>query len=331
MLCTSLGASATLGPADATMDHSNTRPDGGVPTTTDLDGQVVVLAGGTDGIGRASAMMLAERRATTVLVGSTPERGRTAASEIAAETGNEAVEYLQADLSRMAEVETLADTIRTGYDRLDSLVLTAGVVPHEQALTDEGLERSFAINYLSRFLLTTLLEQRLREGGATRVVDVAAAGQNPVERLDLEDLDGDRLFRDPEDGEHMVRGQLALDQAQVANDLFGLELADRLAGDDVSVTVFNPGAVDTDIRLKASEGWRRADETIREEHGVLPPETVAATVASLATVTDTATTNGRFYGPQGDEVETQTGVDAPDLRRRLWETSDRLAAQARTD
>jgi NAD(P)-dependent dehydrogenase (short-subunit alcohol dehydrogenase family) len=312
------------------MKRDHGRTDGGVPTTTDLDGQVVVAAGGTDGIGKATATRLAAHGATTVLVGSTPDRGRTAASEIATETGNEDVEYLQADLSRMAEVRRLADEIRSGYDRLDVLVHTAGIVPAEQELTAEGIERSFAINYLSRFLLTTVLEDRLRDDGPTRVVNVAAAGQNPVETLDLDDLDGDRLFRDPEAGDHMVKGQGALDQAQVANDLFSLELAERLADADVSVTVVNPGAVDTDIRLKAGGGWQRADEMIREEYGVVPPEQVADAITPLATVTETAVTNGRFYGPQGDEIEKQDGVEDPDLRRQLWETSERLAAGAQT-
>jgi NAD(P)-dependent dehydrogenase (short-subunit alcohol dehydrogenase family) len=305
------------------------RTDGGIPTTTDLGGQVAVASGGTDGIGKATAMRLADYGATTVLVGSSRERGRDAVAEITTETGHDDVDYLQADLSRMAEVRRLADEIRSEYDRLDVLVHTAGIVPSEQEMTGEGIERSFAINYLSRFLLTTLLDGRLTDGGPTRVVNVAAAGQNPVEKLDLDDLDGDRLFRDPDDGDHMVRGQEALDQAQVANDLFGVELAERLDGADVGVTVVNPGAVDTDIRLKAGEAWQRADETIREEYGVLPPETVAATVATLATVTDTDVTNGRFYGPQGDEIERQDGVDDPDLRRRLWEASERLVALAR--
>jgi NAD(P)-dependent dehydrogenase (short-subunit alcohol dehydrogenase family) len=311
------------------MTHTTVRTDGGIPTTTDLGGQVAVASGGTDGIGKATAMRLADYGATTVLVGSSRERGRDAVAEITTETGHDDVDYLQADLSRMAEVRRLADEIRSEYDRLDVLVHTAGIVPSEQEMTGEGIERSFAINYLSRFLLTTLLDGRLTDGGPTRVVNVAAAGQNPVEKLDLDDLDGDRLFRDPDDGDHMVRGQEALDQAQVANDLFGVELAERLDGADVGVTVVNPGAVDTDIRLKAGEAWQRADETIREEYGVLPPETVAATVATLATVTDTDVTNGRFYGPQGDEIERQDGVDDPDLRRRLWEASERLVALAR--
>jgi hypothetical protein len=67
---------------------------------------------------------------------------------------------------------------------------------------------------------------------------------------------------------------------------------------------------------------------IREEYDVPSPEQVAEAIAPLATVTDTTVTNGRFYGPQGDETERQDGVDDPELRRRLWEASERLATGA---
>jgi NAD(P)-dependent dehydrogenase (short-subunit alcohol dehydrogenase family) len=231
----------------------------------------------------------------------------------------------------MAEVRRLAETVGRKYDRLDTLVHTAGVVPYERELTDEGIERSFAINYLSRFLLTNLLLDRLRESAPARVVNVAAAGANPVEALDLGDLSGERLFTDPEGTDRMVRGQGALDQAQVANDLFGVELAERLQGSGVGVAVVNPGAVDTDIRLKADEGWRRVDETIRSEMGVVPPEEVAETVADLATAADPSRINGRFFRTGHEAVEVPEGARNPDLRRRLWERSEELVGPARND
>jgi NAD(P)-dependent dehydrogenase (short-subunit alcohol dehydrogenase family) len=300
-----------------------------VPTTTDLDGEVALVSGGTAGIGKATATRLAERGATVVLVGSTRERGETAVAAVTAATGNDDVTYLQADLARMAAVRELAATVRGEYDRLDTLVHTAGIVPSEREMTDEGVERSFAINYLSRFLLTTLLQDRLVESAPARIVIAAAAGQNSVDELDLDDLSGERLFRDPEESGYMVRGLGMLNQAQVANDLFAVELAERLAGSGVSVSVVDPGAVDTDIRVKAdSEGWHELDEMLRSEMGVVAPETVAETTMPLATVTEPASGNGRFFQTGRTAVEIPEGVRDPDLRQRLWERSHELASRA---
>jgi hypothetical protein len=139
------------------------------------------------------------------------------------------------------------------------------------------------------------------------------------------ELEGERLFTDPEEGEHMVKGQNALDQAQVANDLFSLELADRLEGAGVSVTVVNPGAVDTDIRLRADNGWRQVDEMIRSEMGVVSPETVAEMVVALATAAEPAEISGRFFRTGREEIEVQAGARDAGLRRELWERSATLS------
>ncbi|MFB6228498.1 MAG: SDR family NAD(P)-dependent oxidoreductase [Halobacteriales archaeon] len=308
--------------------------DGGVETTTDpwtatatdLDGQIALVAGGTDGIGKATATRLAELGATTGVVGSTPERGQKAVQEIVEESDNDAVEYVQADFSLMSEVEQMAKQFREAHDRLDVLVHTAGIVPYEQEMTEEGIERSFAINYLSRFLLTNLLVDLLEGSAPARVVNVAAAGQNPVDELDLDDLRGDRLFNDPGETDYFARGQGALNQAQVANEVFSLELAERVEG--VGVTVVNPGAVDTDIRLKADETWRETDEMIRSEMGVVSPGTVAETVVPLATTTDPSGISGRFFETGREEIDVPDGVDDPELRQRLWELSAQLSGLA---
>lgn len=321
------------------MTHDTIRTDGGTETTTDvqfetatdLDGQVALVAGGTAGIGKATATRLADMGATTVVVGSTPERGEAAVDDITTTTGNDVVEYRQADFSRMAEVEELAAWFRDSYDRLDVLVLTVGIVPHEQEMTDEGIERSFAINYLSRFLLTNRLVDLLEANAPGRVVNVAAAGQNPPSLIDLDDLEGDRLFQDPEETDYMVQGEGALRQAQTANDVFSYELAERLEGDGVSVTVVNPGAVDTDIRQRASEGWQQVDEMLRSEMGVVPPETVAETTIPLATVTDPAAVTGRFFETGREEVDIPEDVRETELRQALWERSAELSGLADTD
>ncbi len=321
------------------MHRERIRTDGGVETTTDpwtetrtdLDGQVALVAGGTDGIGKATATRLAELGATTVVVGSTPERGHEAVEAIVEESNNDAVEYVQADFSLMSEIRQLAEEFRGNYDRLDALVHTAGILPYEREMTEEGIERSFAINYLSRFLLTNLLVDMLEDGGPTGVVNVAAAGANSVELLDLDDLSSERFFTDPEEGDHMTRGQNALDQAQVANDIFGLELADRVEGTGVSSTVIHPGAVDTDIRMKADDGWRQVDEMLRSEMDVVPPELVAETVVPLATVTNPSEINGKFFQTGRQVVEFQDGVRDPELRQDLWEKSAELSGLADED
>ena len=281
--------------------------------TNDLDGEVALVTGGTDGIGEATATGLARRGATVVIVGSTAQKGRDAATRIATETGNANVEFLRADLSLMSEGRRLADRFRTDYDRLDMLVHSAGVIHGTRIETDEGLEASFAINYLSRFLLTTLLIDRLKASAPSTVVNIAYAGGNSVDKLRFNDLQGTDTFS----------GKRALDQAQVANDLFSLELADRLEGTGVSANVVNPGLVDTDIRQQGAPWY------IRMVDYVLwflkrTPEEAAETPIYLAADPEGRGVTGRFFGPNCEEKSVPQDLQDSGIRERLWQVSEEL-------
>jgi NAD(P)-dependent dehydrogenase (short-subunit alcohol dehydrogenase family) len=278
----------------------------------DLSGQVALVTGGTAGIGKATATKLAASGATVVVVGSTRERGQQAVEAIAAAAGTDDVEFLQADLSLLSEVRGVAERVRETWGRLDVLVLSAGIIPDEPRETEEGLEAGFVINYLHRFLLSNLLFDLLAESGG-RVVNVAYAGGNSPEKLDFDDVRGD----------HELGGKAALDQAQVANDLFTLELADRTADRSVTANVVNPGLVETGIRKRSGPRWMRILDFLPfVGHS---PETVARTPFYLAAHPEGMAVTGRFYGVDREEIEVPEELRDEDLRRRLWAVSEELA------
>src|SRR3954452_9630633 len=125
---------------------------------------LVLLTGATRGIGRAAAVQLARGGAALALVGRDPERlAETAAAARAA--GAEVTEHV-ADLERMAEVRRLAAEVLERYERLYVLANNAGAMFTERHVTEDGIERTFALNHLAPFLLTNLLRERLREGRA---------------------------------------------------------------------------------------------------------------------------------------------------------------------
>jgi NAD(P)-dependent dehydrogenase (short-subunit alcohol dehydrogenase family) len=277
-------------------------------------GPTILVTGGTDGIGKATATRLARRGATVAIVGSTAAKGERAAQEIADETTSGDVTFLQADLSRMRGVRRLAGDVKERYDRLDALVHSAGVIFSERVVTPEGLEASFAINYLSRFLLTRLLMGPLRASAPARIVNVAYAAGNPADALDFDNLQSETSFS----------GMQALNQAQVANDLFGLELAERLQGTDVGVAVVNPGLVDTDIRKKRAPWFMPLIDYVLWFQRRTADE-VAKTPARLAVDVAPEAMNGGFFGPEGEEISVPDDLQDPALRERLWHASDELS------
>ena len=140
-----------------------------------------LITGGTDGIGKEIARGLAAQGCEVLVVGSDPEKGERAVRDLRRSTHNPGVAFLRADLALMRETRDLADRVRARWPVLDYLVLNAGVVLGKHELTREGVERTFAINYLSRFVLARQLLFLLARGGdpdrVARILIVSGAAR----------------------------------------------------------------------------------------------------------------------------------------------------------
>ena len=118
-----------------------------------MHGKVCVVTGANSGIGRATALGLAGRGATVVLVCRSHARGAPVPEEIRC-GGSGAADLLIADLASQGQIRAVAAAYLKRFDRLDVLVNNAGVSGWRTRLvTEDGLERTFAVNHLAPFLL----------------------------------------------------------------------------------------------------------------------------------------------------------------------------------
>jgi uncharacterized membrane protein YdjX (TVP38/TMEM64 family) len=92
----------------------------------DLEGRVILVTGATDGIGKAAAMNFAKRGATLTVVGRNPAKTAQVLAELKAVSGNENLDLLVCDLSRMTDVRRAAEQFKSKHERLDVLVNNAG-------------------------------------------------------------------------------------------------------------------------------------------------------------------------------------------------------------
>jgi NAD(P)-dependent dehydrogenase (short-subunit alcohol dehydrogenase family) len=141
-----------------------------------LDGSLVVLTGGTRGIGLSTAAGLAGLGAEIVLTGRDAGRGGHAVSAVAAAVPGAAVRFVPTDLSTLAGTRTAADRLRGEVERIDVLVHNAGVLHAAPLRTDEGLDVTVVVNHLAPFLLTHLLRPALGRPGSrpARVLTVTS-------------------------------------------------------------------------------------------------------------------------------------------------------------
>jgi len=285
------------------------------------------VTGGTDGIGKAIARVLAMEGVIVIVVGSDAEKGAAAVSDLRRESGNDHIEFLRADLSLMRNVDALAVKVSERWPRLHYLVLCAGVVRGRRTLTAEGIETNFAINYLSRFALTERLLANLaadgRAGKAARILVVSGAAQDGTIHYDDVNLTG--RFG-------VVR---AVSQFCEANDVFALELARRLGAAApspfVTVTVLKVGVVRTNIRSQFPLWMKLLVPLVADPFLSQTPQQIAASARLLLLDAKFEGVSGAMFRHIKQFKVLQAGrrTSDPAEGRRLWALSAQLVARAR--
>jgi NAD(P)-dependent dehydrogenase (short-subunit alcohol dehydrogenase family) len=267
--------------------------------------ETVLVTGATDGLGKAISVELARAGATVLVHGRSPERAEAAAADIRAASGSELLRTCAGDLASLAQVRSLAEAVLSAEPRLDVLVNNAGIGTAgpgggERVESADGHELRFAVNYLAPFVLTRLLEPLLVRSAPARIVNVASAGQAPI---DFDDV----MLEDGYDGGR------AYSQSKLAMVAWTFDLAERLAGRGVTATVLHPGTyMPTKMVLEA---------------GVEPYDSLETGVrATLRLIADPALdgVTGRYFD-RTEESRARPQAYDPDARRKLRELSERLA------
>jgi retinol dehydrogenase-14 len=281
-----------------------------------MAGKTVLVTGGTGGIGRATAMGLAMMGARLGITGR--DRGRTeeAAAEIRAASGGQ-VDVFVADLSSQSEVRRLADEVQQACPRLDVLVNNVGGYWSTRHITADGLERTFALNYLAPFLLTNLLLDRLKQSAPARVVTVAS-NAHTTGRIDFNDLQGEQSYS----------GSRAYSQSKLANVLFTYELARRLQATSVTANALHPGVVNTSFGAEDPGGIQRLFVPFVRPF-LKTPVRGAATSIHLASSPDLGQVSGRYFANSKPKRSSKASYDQA-TATRLWQVSAELVGLSAT-
>jgi NAD(P)-dependent dehydrogenase (short-subunit alcohol dehydrogenase family) len=241
-----------------------------------------LITGATEGVGKATALELAKRGVTVVLVARNPAKAEKVKWEIAKSTGNAEVNYVIADLSSLQQVRQLAETVKEKCATLDILINNAGVFPPTRSLTEDGYETAFQVNYLSHFLLTQLLQSALETSEQGRIVNLSSSVYT-MGKLDPSNLQAEKRFS--------VMG--AYSASKLFMLLFTIELARRLRETRITANAAHPGIVRTPMMLQAKGPFRFAS------YMALPfsvaPSKGAATSVHLALSQDVGDASGQYF------------------------------------
>ncbi len=275
----------------------------------DIKNRVFLITGGTSGVGKAIAMGLAGIGAKIVVISRTAESGQAAISYIKELTGNDNVDFLEADLSLQSSIRNVAEEFKRKYDNLHVLVNAAGALFFEKQMTTEGVDRAFAVNYLGHFLLTHQLLDVLKDSGPSRVITVGGAPRflkNP--KIDFNDLQM----------KHQYSGLRATTQAMFARVFFAFELAKRLEGTEVTSVAFNPGLITSNL-VKNAPWWLKLITSLMR-----PWEKVDCEIGVyLAAAKEVEKATGVFFDDKKQIVSLSEKFDAA-IGEKLWNVSEKL-------
>jgi NAD(P)-dependent dehydrogenase (short-subunit alcohol dehydrogenase family) len=273
--------------------------------TQTMAGQVCLVTGASSGIGKMTVLALVRRGATVIMVCRNRAKGEQVQEEIKGQSGNEHVDLLIADMSSLASIRQLVQEVRQRYTQLHVLVNNAGGMTTRREVTADGLERTFATNYLGPFLLTHLLLDLLKASAPARVINVSSSAHR-FGKINFDDLQSEQHYT-----AFRVYGTTKLELIH-----FTHELANRLTGTGVTVNALHPGVVATSF-FGDGPLWPLAS------HFLLTPEQGAQTTVYLATSPAVEGVSGKYFVESRQQRSSRASYDVL-TRKRLWAVSEEL-------
>ncbi|MFX1394294.1 MAG: SDR family oxidoreductase [Promethearchaeota archaeon] len=277
----------------------------------DMNGKVVMITGANSGIGKETAIQLANMGATIIMVCRNKERGEAALKDIKEKTNSNKIDLLFADLADQNSIRLMVEEFKKKYDKLHVLINNAGLILRKRSTTLEGYENTFAINYLGHFLLTYLLLDLLKSSTPARIINVSSA-LHKFAKPDFNDINM----------EHKYSGFRAYANSKLYNILFTYELARRLESTRVTVNSLHPGAVRTNF------GKNNRKKLLRIIFYILRPFYISAkkgarTSIYLASFPEVEHITGKYFIKSSPKKSSKISYNQS-FQSKLWNIGEKL-------
>lgn len=298
-------------------------------TTTDdvlrgvaLGGQVILITGGTTGLGKESARALGAAGAQVILTARTEEKGRSAVTQLAELVPGGDFSFEVMELGSLESVRACADRLLASLDRLDVLIANAGIMAVPFGRTEDGFELQFGTNHLGHFVLVNRLLPLLKASAPARVVVLSSAGH----------VASNILWDDPNFASTEYSKMEAYGQSKTANVLFAVEFDRRFGGSDIHAWAVHPGMVKTDLgRNFTKDDFGELSKRAKTAGSELPPlvnVNVGASTQVWAAVSSQVMENSGSYLADCTFARAAGYATDPAAAQRLWELSEQLVGES---
>ncbi len=268
-----------------------------------MKGKIVLITGATSGIGKETAQGLAMLGATVVIITRDEQRGEQTRQELIQTTKNTNIDVLFCDLASFASIRDCCREFLKKYHALHVLINNAGIVDYHRRESKDGIENTFAVNYLAPFLMTNLLLEVLKKSAPARIINLTSGLHSGT--IHFNDLE----FK------HGFSGMKVYGHSKLAIILFTRLLAEKLKGTGVTVNCVNPGMSATNLGRDA--GWfsKKFFKLFAKETSI-----GAQTPIYLASAPEIETTTGEYFEKKSVK-KTKTETYDMNAAKKLWDIS----------
>ncbi len=283
---------------------------------SNMQGKTVLITGANSGIGLATASELAKQGATVVITSRDINKGQQAVADIKQESGVE-VDMLQLDLASFASIKQCAEAFIEKYPQLHVLINNAGLSLSERQETEDGYEYVLQVNHIGPFLLTRLLEDRLKNSAPSRIVNLSSAGHFGARKgMTWDDLQRTKKF-----------GGMAYCEAKLGTIYFSKELARRYKDDDITAFAVNPKFVSTGFGKDGDVTGMQKFFFWLGNFWMLKPEEGALTSIWAASDDNALQYSGCYVQDCAEKAPQPIAEDAQ-AAARFWDLSEEWIAKA---
>lgn len=273
--------------------------------------KICVVTGATSGIGLAIAQGLAALQHTVIMLGRNAAKGAAVLKQLESQTRNSKLRYFNVDLSSQRQIREVGESIRMQFQTIDVLINNAAQWNSKLELTEDGIEKQFAVNHLAYFLLTHLLYPSLSNSKQARIINIGSDSHR-YGKINFEDVNLTNQYH----------GLKAYGQAKLANLHFSYHLHRIRKHSHISVYCVQPGLVKTDIGVKHTSWLHRLAWKLRRMSGI-SAEQAAANVIFLATSDEVAGRSGLYWDNRKPKASSLLSNNTEDASR-LWRMSETL-------
>ncbi len=270
--------------------------------------KTVLITGGNSGIGKHTALGLAQKGFRVIIASRNKKKTEEAAKNLCKTCKTEQIHGMELNLASFSSIRAFAKSFTEHFGKLDVLINNAGLYTSDFQLTEEGFEMQIGVNHFGHFLLTELLRGLLEQSDDPRLVVVSS----------ISHLKGKIDFNSFRQKQGRYHGLRAYEQSKLANALFTLEHARRYP--HITANFLHPGTVRTPIANKHSSWWISLGWTLLKPL-MISPERGAQTSIFLASEPSVKGQSGGYYDEKQRKRNPAPLAKNKTLAHKLWEYS----------